>query len=459
MKIRKIMANMKGIPFKVFIMVLTAGIIGIIGVVILKYDIEKLSQSYREIIEEHNVNRSYMEEISQKLYQHRSIIAAHVASENENDYKTFEEEEAQLRKELEQLLTRFRERMTGNEREQMYHKVYSDYYSYVQNVEVTLQLSREGSTETAVFYLTGQMSDFLESVNANLSGLEQLTRKEMDAAKQKMNSYIRFSRISTVVCIVMISVTMLVCLIYCVTITSHLNLYKKNLEEEVRQKNLSLSRHNEKMLSLQDNIITGMANLIESRDGDTGEHIKRTSFYVGLLARALQKKGLHNDILTDAYIELLVKAAPMHDIGKIAVPDHILQKPGRLTPEEFETIKQHACEGGKIVREVLGSIEEKEYVEIASDVAAYHHEKWDGSGYNKGLAGEDIPLSARIMAVADVFDALVSKRCYKEAMPMEEAFDEIERSAGTHFDPRLAEVFLGLRAEITEFLSSTDVSE
>lgn len=149
----------------------------------------------------------------------------------------------------------------------------------------------------------------------------------------------------------------------------------------------------------------------------------------------------------------------MHDIGKIAVPDHILQKPGRLTPEEFETIKQHACEGGKIVREVLGSIEEKEYVEIASDVAAYHHEKWDGSGYNQGLAGEDIPLSARIMAVADVFDALVSKRCYKEAMPMEEAFDEIERSAGTHFDPRLAEVFLDLRDEITEFLSSTDVSE
>lgn len=454
MMIRKILANMRGIPLKVFIMVLTASIIGIIGVVILKGDIDKLSQNYREIIEEHNVNRSYMEEISQKLYQHRSIIAAHVASKEEKDFIKFEEEETLLRKQLEDLLTRFRDRMTGNEREQMYHKVYSDYRSYIQNVTVTLQLSRENSTETAIFYLTGQMSDFLESVNTNLSNLEQLTIKEMDSAKQRMDSYIQYSKISTVGCIVMISITMLVCLIYCVTITSHLNLYKKNLEDEIRQKNLSIQKHNEKMLSLQDNIITGMANLIESRDGDTGEHIKRTSFYVGLLAHALQKKGLYPDILTDAYIELLVKAAPMHDIGKIAVPDHILQKPGRLTPEEFETIKLHACKGGKIVREVLGSIEEKEYVEIAADVAAFHHEKWNGSGYNKGLAGEDIPLSARIMAVADVFDALVSKRCYKEALPVDEAFDEIERSSGTHFDPRLVTVFLGLRDEITEYLDS-----
>ena len=144
----------------------------------------------------------------------------------------------------------------------------------------------------------------------------------------------------------------------------------------------------------------------------------------------------------------------MHDIGKIVVPDSILQKPGRLTPEEFEAIKQHSAEGGRIVREVLGSIEEKDYVEIAADMAAHHHEKWDGSGYTAGLSEEGIPLSARIMAVADVFDALVSKRCYKSAMPLEEAFAELKRSAGTHFDPQLIAVFLGLRNEITEYLES-----
>ncbi len=454
MGIRKIINKTGSIPFKIFIMVLSAGIIGIAGVLILKNNIDKLSQSYQEIIEEHNVNRSFMEQISQILYQHRSIVAIHVASKEENTYEKYERDEKQLRGKLEDLLTRFRKRMTGDQREQMYHRVYSDYYSYLQNVDVTMQLSREGSTETAIFYLTGQMSDFLESVNKNLAGLEQLTMEEMELAKNRMNSYIRFSRLSTTVCIIMISVTMLICLVYCVTITSHLDRYKVNLEQEIEQKNLSITQHNEKMMLLQDNIITGMANLIESRDGDTGEHIKRTSFYVNLLACALREQGLYTDILTDNYIELLTKAAPMHDIGKIVVPDSILQKPGRLTPEEFEAIKQHSAEGGRIVREVLGSIEEKDYVEIAADMAAHHHEKWDGSGYTAGLSEEGIPLSARIMAVADVFDALVSKRCYKSAMPLEEAFAELKRSAGTHFDPQLIAVFLGLRNEITEYLES-----
>lgn len=451
---KRLSSKMKSIPFRVFIMVLSAGIIGIAGVLILKNNIVQLSGSYREIIEEHNENRAYMEQISQLLYQHRSFISIHVASKDEKTQSKYEEKERQLREDMGNLLTEFRKRMTGNRREQMYHRVYSDYYSYLQNVDVTLQLSRDGSVETAVFYLTGQMSDFLDSVNANLGKLEQLTMKEMDLAKQKMNSCISFSRVSTTVCIIMISVTMLICLIYCVTITSHLNQYKENLEKEVEQKNLSITLHNEKMLSLQDNIITGMANLIESRDGDTGEHIKRTSFYVNLLACALRKEGMYTDLLTDSYIELLTKAAPMHDIGKIIVPDHILQKPGRLTAEEFEAIKQHAASGGRIVREVLGSIEETDYIEIASDMAAYHHEKWNGSGYAEGLSGDEIPLSARIMAIADVFDALVSKRCYKSAMPVEEAFAEMERSAGTHFDPRLVTVFLGLRNEIREYLSA-----
>lgn len=445
---------MKSIPFRVFIMVLSASIIGISGVLILKSNIDRLSDSYREIIDEHNVNQTYMEQISQLLYQHRSIVAIHVASKEAEDRAKHEETEQKLREKMGKALSQFRQRMTGNEREQVYHRVYSDYYSYLQNVDITLQLSREGSVETAVFYLTGQMSDFLRSVNTNLSKLEQLTLREMQLAKQKMNSYIGFSRVSATICIIMISVTMLICLIYCVTITSHLNHYKENLEREIEQKNLSIMQHNERMLSLQDNIIIGMANLIESRDGDTGEHIKRTSFYVNLLACAMKDKGLYADILTDNYIELLTKAAPMHDIGKILVPDHILQKPGRLTPEEFEAIKQHSAAGGKIVREVLGFIEEKDYIEIASDMAAHHHEKWNGSGYTEGLSQENIPLSARIMAIADVFDALVSKRCYKSAMPVEEAFAEIEKSSGTHFDPQLVAIFLELKEEIMLYLNS-----
>ena len=170
--------------------------------------------------------------------------------------------------------------------------------------------------------------------------------------------------------------------------------------------------------------------------------------------KELQKKGLYPDILNDKYISQLVKAAPLHDVGKIMIPDNILLKPGKLTPEEFEIIKTHSVEGGRIIRETFTDLEDREYVQIADDVATYHHEKWDGTGYMGQLKGEEIPLSARIMAIADVFDALLSKRCYKEAMSQEESFQIIQESSGTHFDPVLVETFLGMKEEIVEFLSS-----
>ena len=145
----------------------------------------------------------------------------------------------------------------------------------------------------------------------------------------------------------------------------------------------------------------------------------------------------------------------MHDVGKIVVPDKILQKPGKLTDEEFEVMKTHATEGGRIVRDVLEGVEEKEYIQIAADVATYHHEKWNGKGYPKGLTEENIPLAARIMAIADVFDALVSKRCYKEAFSFEDAMSIIEKDAGAHFDPILTRVFLNNRDKIEKIMYSS----
>jgi len=194
-----------------------------------------------------------------------------------------------------------------------------------------------------------------------------------------------------------------------------------------------------------------MANLIESRDGETGEHVKRTSDYVEMISKYLLSEGSYEQ-MDATYQENMVKAAPLHDIGKIKVPDSILQKPGKLTPEEFEIIKQHATKGGEIIYSIMRNIEEKEYLDIAHDVAMYHHEKWDGSGYPEGLKGENIPLCARIMAIADVFDALVSKRCYKEAFPFERAYEMIEESSGTHFDPQIVEVFVKLKPEIKRYL-------
>ncbi len=205
-----------------------------------------------------------------------------------------------------------------------------------------------------------------------------------------------------------------------------------------------LARHNAQIANMQESTIIGMANLIESRDGNTGEHVKNTANHVGLLANAALEAGLYPEVITPHFVSMVQKAAPLHDVGKIVVPDQILNKPGRLTPEEFEVIKTHASEGGAIVRNILSGVTDPEYTYVAANIATYHHEKWDGSGYPEGLAGENIPVSARIMAIADVYDALISKRVYKGPIPIDKALNIIEEESGTHFDPQLAELFLKL---------------
>lgn len=195
-------------------------------------------------------------------------------------------------------------------------------------------------------------------------------------------------------------------------------------------------------------MVMGFATLVEERDDSTGGHIRRTSRYVELLARELQKRGCYKDILTKDYIQELMQAAPMHDIGKISVPDAILQKPGRLTDEEYEIMKTHAEEGGRIIKETFGNLADTQYLEVAYQVAAFHHERWNGRGYPSGLKETEIPLCARIMAVADVFDAIAEKRCYREAMPMEQCFEIIRNGRGTDFEPLLVDVFLDIRKQV-----------
>lgn len=437
---------MKKIPFRIFITVLIAGIVGIFGEIILKYNIDRLSDNYRMIANEIVVNRQYTTQINLLAYQHQALVSRHVITEDEAAYDGYEAEAEQIRVRLLKELEEFSERMAGDEREQIFHKVYSNMNSYLQNANTALKFSREGSKGTAAYYCNNIMNNFLQKVNGSIQELDEFTTAELEDAYERMESYIWISRISEIICITAIIVATVICLLYCVRITSNLDRYKDELEKEVEERNA-------KTIAIQNNTIIGMANLIENRDGDTGGHVKRTSGYVGLIAKAAQEEGYYSEILTDSYIELLVKAAPLHDIGKIAVPDSILKKPGKLTPEEFEKIKDHAAEGGKIVREVLENIEEKEYVDIAEQVASCHHEKWDGSGYPHGLKETDIPIGARIMAIADVFDALVSKRCYKEAMTSKEAFDVIQKSAGTHFDPVLARLFLENKEKVCSILS------
>lgn len=204
----------------------------------------------------------------------------------------------------------------------------------------------------------------------------------------------------------------------------------------------------ERLSHYHEEMVMGFAVMIETRDSSTGGHVKRTSRYVRLIAEELHKRGRYKDVITSDYINNLVSVAPMHDIGKISIPDSVLCKTSGLTNEEFSIMKMHTINGANIIIETFANLRNKQFLEMAYNVAAYHHEKWNGNGYPKGLSGTEIPLSARIMAVADVFDAVAEKRCYRNAMPMDKCFEIIRNGSGKDFDPIIAEAFLSIADEV-----------
>ena len=235
-----------------------------------------------------------------------------------------------------------------------------------------------------------------------------------------------------------------------------------NMIETMSWKGESLRREAEKQAkrakSMQMSTILGMAAMIESRDNSTGGHINRTSECVALFVNRLrQLKDDYN--MSESYWDAVINAAPLHDLGKITVDDAILRKPTGLTDDEYNQMKEHAANGAKIMEKVLEDVDDKEFVSVATNVAHYHHEKYNGTGYPDRLRGENIPFEARIMALADVFDALASRRYYKEPMSYDEAFEIIRQELGHHFDPHLGRIFISLKSEIIllyESFESTD---
>ncbi|MBR6483540.1 MAG: HD domain-containing protein [Clostridiales bacterium] len=205
---------------------------------------------------------------------------------------------------------------------------------------------------------------------------------------------------------------------------------------------------NETIAKMQSGLIMVLADMVENRDKCTGDHIKKTSAYVDLIARKLLEKGIYTDQLTESYAEYLKNSAPLHDIGKITVSDLILNSKSRLTEDEFAIMKSHTTAGRDVIDRVIETVPESGYLIEAKNMAHYHHERWDGKGYPEGLKGEQIPLSARIMTVADVFDALVSRRSYKEPFPFDKAMEIIKEGEGTQFDPKIAEVFIEAADEV-----------
>ncbi|HEY5975607.1 MAG TPA: two-component system response regulator [Geobacteraceae bacterium] len=211
----------------------------------------------------------------------------------------------------------------------------------------------------------------------------------------------------------------------------------KYLEEEVRKRTREVA-------AVQDVTIQAMASLAETRDNETGNHIRRTQWYVKLLAEKIRHlPRFRADLDNDKTIDLIVKSAPLHDIGKVGIQDRILLKSGRFEPDEFEVMKRHPRLGLDAIVSAEQSLDlELPFLAFAKEIAYSHQEKWDGSGYPEGLSGDDIPVSARIMAIADVYDALVSRRVYKEGMPHEKALGIIVEGKGSHFDPDIVDAFL-----------------
>ena len=224
----------------------------------------------------------------------------------------------------------------------------------------------------------------------------------------------------------------------------------KQSADFLRDKNAFLeaevAKRTRELTAIQDVTILAMASLAETRDSDTGNHIRRTQRYVKALAWKLSTYPQFSEFLTPQAIGLLFKSAPLHDIGKVGIPDRILLKPGKLTPEEFEIMKTHTTLGrDAIAHAELELGQDVAFLTMAKEIAYSHQEKWDGSGYPEGLKGAQIPLSARLMAVADVYDALISRRVYKEAMPHDQAVQVIQQASGRHFDPDVVEAFVVLK--------------
>jgi len=228
--------------------------------------------------------------------------------------------------------------------------------------------------------------------------------------------------------------------------------FNTNLQEMVEVQTRTVTE-------LQDALLKTMAELVECRDDITGGHIERTQRYLGALLDAMRKNDAYADIVSSWDIKLVLQSAQLHDVGKIVIKDSILNKPGKLTPEEFEEIKKHTTFGGTVIDKIRESTSAHAFLDYAKVFAVSHHEKWDGSGYPDKLSGENIPLLGRLMAIADVYDALRSDRPYKKAFTHEDAVRIITEGRGSHFDPTLVDMFLGVSGEFDAIAAALRKSE
>jgi len=228
----------------------------------------------------------------------------------------------------------------------------------------------------------------------------------------------------------------------------------RNRTSQLQEKTEQLEQEKANIQSLQSAIIYGFADLLERRDDDTGGHVDRTAAYIKVLIAAMKQKNIYHNETEVLNIEQFVSSARLHDVGKIAISDLILNKPGKLTKEEYEIMKTHTVEGERILDKIASRTVDVDFLHNAKLFAGSHHERWDGKGYPRGLAGTGVPIQGRVMAIADVYDALVSERPYKKAFPTESAVQIIMDNAGTQFDPLIAGVFYEVEQKFEAILNT-----
>lgn len=384
--------------------------------------------------------------MSKQIYQVQALTFMQIVSEDSSSYKYCVERVNELYADINVLLADFEQTLTDADELSMFEQLRTDYQSYADQQAIISDLCENESSATVQYYVDNIMSERLETVNSDLVAFNELIDQRIDNKWAQLNHRNRMLSFY-LIGLTFSSLALIIFLIIQL---------RKTSQQIVKGFDSEQQRHREKLIGMQQHTIEGMADLVESRDHETGTHIKNTAYYVRLVSEQLVKRGNFKDVLTPRYIDVLERMAPLHDVGKITVSDVILLKPGKLTQEEFNQMKYHTTAGASIIDRLLTNIEDPSNVRTAQEIALCHHERWDGAGYPNGLSGTEIPLSARIMAIADVFDALISPRCYKVAFTLDEAYRIIEEGRSKHFDPVIVDAFISLRPEIEKYISSAE---
>lgn len=398
--------------------------------------------NYEIILNKYIAEEEKMSKLSRDVYKMQSLTLSQMLSDDDVQIASLTKQIDDLHESNMELLKQIEKILNTYDEKEIYHELYSNYLNYKSEQETATDIRTYDSIITSQYYTVNVLKSRLSDMNMCITDLNKIAEEKIKAVREELDNNNRINS-TMMVCVAVGSFCIMIVLIICLV------KFSGNIigEFDAEQK-----QHKEDVTRIQGKTIEGMAELVESRDGDTGTHIKNTARYVEMIAKQMATTDKYHDDMSDEYIALLKRYAPLHDVGKIVVSDTILLKPGKLTEEEFNIMKLHALEGGQIIDRILSGIENEEKVTVAKDIATYHHEKWNGTGYPFGKSGEEIPLCARIMAVADVFDALVAKRCYKESMPIEKAYDIIMGDAGKHFDPEVVDAFVAIRPQIEEYL-------